>query len=75
MHACMYINACVIMEKDDIGIIEKKNNCFFLENITAAKPQAPAPPQQSSTSSGSMIQLKTSPGVKQWQHNAASSAC
>lgn len=48
----------------------------------AAKQQAPAPPppppqqqQQSSTSSSSMIQLNASSGVKQWQHNAASSAC
>ncbi|KAF7992893.1 hypothetical protein HCN44_005237 [Aphidius gifuensis] len=41
----------------------------------AAKQQAPAPPPPPSQSSTSSIQLNASSGVKQWQHNAASSAC
>ncbi|XP_057326458.1 WAS/WASL-interacting protein family member 3-like isoform X1 [Microplitis mediator] len=41
----------------------------------AAKQQAPAPPQQSNNSSPNNFQLNASAGGKQWQHNAASSAC
>ncbi|XP_034949364.1 formin-like protein 14 isoform X2 [Chelonus insularis] len=45
-----------------------------LYNSKNAKQQAPAPPQ-SNPSPSSVLQLNASAGGKQWQHNAASSAC
>ncbi|XP_063974491.1 uncharacterized protein LOC135161123 isoform X1 [Diachasmimorpha longicaudata] len=47
----------------------------FYNSKNAAKQQAPAPPLQSSPTPSTMVQLNASAGGRQWQHNAASSAC
>lgn len=47
----------------------------YFRKIAAAKQQAPAPPLQSTSAPSTMLQLNASSGGKQWQHNAASSAC